>query len=83
MTVAGQTVRRQNGFFLVDEGYEYVAALAAAAVTLGPGRVSVGRALGVERFGGPAARAAIAIAGAAVAALQLTLFWRRPSGSSD
>jgi hypothetical protein len=40
MTVAGQTIHRQNSFLIVDEAYEYVAAL------------------------------------------QLTLFWRRPSRSS-
>jgi hypothetical protein len=27
-------VHRRNGFFVVDEGYEYVATLAAAAIAL-------------------------------------------------
>jgi putative oxidoreductase len=82
MAVAGETVHRRNGFFVVDEGYEYVATLAAAAIALaalGPGRVSVDGGFRVDDIGGPVARAAVAASGAAAAALQLRLFWQQPA----
>lgn len=85
MTVAGETVHRRNGFFVVDEGYEYVATLAAAAIALaalGPGRVSVDRLLRVDEISGPMVRAAVAASGAAAAALQLRLFWQRPTAAT-
>lgn len=81
MAVAAETVHRPHGFFIVDEGYEYVATLAAGAVALaamGPGRYSLDRVLGVDRVGTPVVRAAIALGGVAAAAAQLKLFWRRP-----
>jgi putative oxidoreductase len=82
MTVAGETVHRPNGFFVVDEGYEYVATLAAAAIALaalGPGRVSVDRVFRIDEISGPLVRAAVAASGAVAAALQLRLFWQRPT----
>ena len=51
LAVAAGSVHRPNGFFITDEGYEYVLALsvaAAALAALGPGRISVDRALGVD-----------------------------------
>ena len=42
MAVAGHTVHRPNGFFVVDEGWEYVALVAAGATAL----VALGLALG-------------------------------------
>ncbi|UXA15545.1 DoxX family protein [Mycobacterium sp. SMC-8] len=44
MLVAGWTVHRRNGFFIVKEGWEYNLVLAVAAVAvsgLGPGRISL------------------------------------------
>ena len=55
MAVAGRAVHMKNGYFIVDEGYEYVLSLAAAAaatVALGPGAISVDSLLGADRFSG-------------------------------
>ena len=51
MIVAGWTVHRPNGFFIVKEGYEYNLILAVVAVgiaIIGPGRYSLDWALGLE-----------------------------------
>ena len=86
MAVAGHTVHRPNGFFITDEGYEYVGALAAAATALGAlggGRYSVDRVLGLDgRLSGARGAAAAASLGLIGAALQLKTFWRRPSADS-
>lgn len=83
MAVAGHTVHRPNGFFVVEEGYEYVGNLAAASVALaalGPGRFSVDRALGLDEWGTGSRRAALAAGlGLAGAAAQLVAFWRAPA----
>jgi putative oxidoreductase len=83
MAVAGHTVHRPNGFFVVEEGYEYVGNLATASVALaalGPGRFSVDRALGLDDRGTGPRRAALAAGlGLAGAAAQLAAFWRRPA----
>ncbi len=92
MAVAYWTVHRSAGFFItafmkdgVDvEGYEYVATLAIVAVALalgGPGEFALDHAIEIsgvtlaEYFDGRAGLALIA-GGAALAALQLRLFWR-------
>src|SRR5437763_8396235 len=54
LAVAGRVVHRDNGFFITDEGYEYVMNLSAASVALaalGPGRWSLDSLLGLERRG--------------------------------
>lgn len=83
MAVAGHTVHRPNGYFVVKEGWEYVAFLGAAAVALsalGPGRYSVDRALGLDDKGSGLARAALTAGlGLAGAAAQLKVFWTRPA----
>lgn len=83
MAVAGQTVHRANGFFVVDEGWEYVALVASASVALaglGPGRLSVDRAVGVDRWGSPAGRALVALGlGLCGAAAHLRAFWDAPT----
>lgn len=83
MAVAGHTVHRPNGFFVVDEGYEYVGNLAAASVALaalGPGRFSVDRALGRDGRATPGRRAVLAAGlGLTAAAAQLATFWREPA----
>jgi putative oxidoreductase len=51
MTVAGITVHRKNGFFVMNEGYEYVLVLAAVSAMLGllgPGVASVDHLIGID-----------------------------------
>ncbi len=51
MVVAGWTVHRNNGFFIIKEGWEYVFVLSVAALTiatLGPGDWSIDHTLGVS-----------------------------------
>jgi putative oxidoreductase len=79
MAVAGRTVHLKNGYFIVDEGYEYVLSLAAAAAAtaaLGPGRVSVDSLLRTDRFSGARAALFAGGLGLAGAAAQLAVFWR-------
>jgi putative oxidoreductase len=82
MGVAARTVHLRNGFFVLNEGYEFVLNLGAASVALaalGPGRFSVDRALGLDgRSSGPRRAALAAGLGLAAAAAQLAVFWRRP-----
>jgi putative oxidoreductase len=82
MGVAFQTVHKQNGYFVINEGWEYVAFVAAAAVglsALGPGRPSVDAMLGVDTIGTPAKRALVTLAvGLAGAAAQVAAFWTKP-----
>ncbi len=89
MAVAGQTVHRPNGFFVVDEGWEYVAVVAAGSVALaglGSGRFSVDAAIGLDRLGSPSGRALLALGlGLGGAAAHLRAFWTapaRPAGRS-
>lgn len=80
-------VHRFAGFFVFrrpDEGWEYVgtlAVLATALAVLGPGDYSIDEVLGwvIDGWAG----LAVVVAGAVVAALQLTLIWRRPSATAD
>lgn len=81
--VAFGSVHRPNGFFITDEGYEYVLVLSTAAATLaalGPGRISADRALGVDRRldGRIAGLGAIAL-GAVGALAHLKAFWTKPA----
>jgi putative oxidoreductase len=81
MAVAGRTVHVKNGYFIVDEGYEYVlslAAAAAAAAALGPGRISVDSLLRADRLSGAKAALLAVGLGAAGAVAQLAVFWRPP-----
>ncbi|MEV7038454.1 DoxX family protein [Amycolatopsis sp. NPDC051061] len=86
MGVAARTVHLPNGFFVLNEGYEFVLNLGAASVALaalGPGRFSVDRALGLDGRLSGAQRAALAAGlGLAAAAAQLAVFWRRPDDSN-
>jgi putative oxidoreductase len=82
MGVAARSVHLPNGFFVVNEGYEFVLNLGAASVALaalGPGRFSVDRALGLDERLTGTQRAALAVGvGLGAAAVQLAAFWRRP-----
>lgn len=83
MAVAFRTVHIPNGFFITEEGYEYVATLATASTALaalGPGPCSVDRLLGVERkLSGPRGAAIAAGVGIAAAAGHLAAYWKRPA----
>ena len=80
MVVAGWTVHRSNGFFVLKEGWEYVFVLAMAALvvaTLGPGEWSLDGALGItDNLVGWLGFWLALIIGVGGAVLQLTAFWR-------
>ena len=82
MTVAAVTVHLRNGFFILDEGWEYVFVLAAVAVTiamLGPGEWSVDESLGIiDEFDGYVGLAISAGGGVTAAMLLLAVFYRPP-----
>lgn len=82
MSVAFHTVHRPNGYFVVAEGWEYVAFVSAASVALsalGSGRYSVDRLLGWDEKGTPVKRGATtALVGIGGAIGQLATFWRKP-----
>jgi putative oxidoreductase len=78
MLVAGILAHRPNGFFVFKEGYEYVLVLAVVALSLamlGPGRVSVDHAAGIEVAGWTGGAVALGVAVLAVAGLLATC-WR-------
>jgi putative oxidoreductase len=83
MAVAYQTVHRPNGYFVVNEGWEYVTFVGATAVALsalGSGRFSVDHALRVDEIGTPARRAVVtSVIGLAGALGQILAFWRKPA----
>jgi putative oxidoreductase len=83
MTVAARTVHLPHGFFITDEGYEYVATIAAAAIALGAlgaGRYSADAALGVHhRLSGRPGALITAGLGIIGAAAQLATYWSKPS----
>jgi len=87
MAVAARTVHAPNGFFITDEGWEYVATLSAASVAisaLGPGRFSLDRvaedlAPGRPRPSALQRAALTAGLGMGAAAAQLAVFWRKPA----
>jgi putative oxidoreductase len=80
--VATRSVHAGNGFFVINEGWEFVMNLSVASVALaalGAGPLSVDRALGLEpRLSGTRAAAFAVGVGIAGAAAQLAVFWRRP-----
>jgi putative oxidoreductase len=80
MAVAGRAAHMKHGYFVVDEGYEYVLSLAAAAAVaaLGAVRISVDSLLRVDRFSGTRAALFAGGIGVAAAVAQLAVFWRPP-----
>ena len=83
MVVAGYTVHRKNGFFIVSEGWEYVFTIAVAAVAiamLGPGEWSVDAAANFDHIFDSWVGLIIAGGGGVAAGIgQLALFYRPPA----
>lgn len=78
MLVAGLLAHRANGFFVFKDGYEYVLVLSVVALAvamLGPGRLSVDVAAGIEVTGWAGGGIALGVAVLATAGL-LATFWR-------
>jgi putative oxidoreductase len=79
MTVAAVTAHRANGFFVFKDGYEYVlmiAVVCAALAVLGPGRVSLDRAIGWDGVLAGGTGLAIAVGGVLGATALLAATWR-------
>ena len=82
MVVAGWTVHRHNGFYIVDEGWEYVfiiAVAAAALAVLGPGEWSVDHAIGLADDLDGFTGLVLALAGVVAGAAQVAVFFRPPA----
>ena len=83
MLVAGYTVHRQNGFFIVKDGWEYNFILAIGAVgiaMLGPGEWSLDNAIGIDDDLDGWLGLIIAAGGGVAAGIgQLALFFRQPA----
>lgn len=83
MVVAGWTVHRNNGFFIISEGWEYTFVLAVIAIgiaTTGPGRYSLDYQFElIENFDGTNGLLISAVGGVAAAIAQLALFYRPPA----
>lgn len=78
MLVAGILAHRPNGLFVFKDGYEYVLVLAVvslALAVLGPGRLSLDRAIGTNVTGWAGGGIALGLAVVATAGL-LGVFWR-------
>lgn len=89
MLVAFWSIHRFAGFFVFhrpDEGYEYVATLAVAALALailGPGDVSLDSVIGIDDNLNGALGAGIIGLGLLAGAGQLATFWRRPAATDE
>lgn len=80
MVVAFWTTHRDKGFFIIHEGWEFVAAISVAAwavATIGPGKYSLDHALDIEWSGWSGSLVA-ALLGVGAGAAQLLAF-HRPS----
>lgn len=78
MLVAGLLAHRKNGFFVFKEGYEYVLVLGIvtlALALLGPGRLSVDHAAGIEITGWAGGAVALIVGLLGTAGL-LAVFYR-------
>lgn len=83
MLVAGILAHRPNGFFVFKDGYEYVLVLSVitlALAMLGPGRLSIDAASGIDVTGWAGGGIALGVAVAATAGM-LAVFWRPQQAS--
>ena len=86
MVVAGWTVHRDKGFFIVGEGWEYTFVLAVIAVgvaTIGPGEFSLDSAIGLDGLHGVAGLVISAVGGVAAGSAHLAVFFRPGSAEND
>lgn len=87
MVVAGWTVHRSSGFFIVSGGWEYtfiVALMAVAIAGLGPGDWSVDEALGIAAdLNGYTGLAIAAVLGIGAGIAQLAIFYRPPAATAE
>lgn len=85
MLVAGYVVHRDNGFFIVGEGWEYTFILAVAAVgiaMLGPGEWSIDEAIGIATdLDGWTGLLIAGVGGLVAGAAQLAVFYRPPAAA--
>jgi len=83
MVVAGWTSHRDNGFFIIREGWEYTFVLAVIAITiamLGSGEISIDRVLGIDTDLDGWLGGAIALGGGVTAGVVfLATFYRTPT----
>jgi putative oxidoreductase len=78
MLIAGLLAHRPNGFFVFRDGYEYVLVLSVtclALATIGPGKLSIDHAAGIEITGWAGGGIALGVAVVATAGM-LATFWR-------
>ena len=87
MTVAAVTVHVEKGFFILDEGWEYVFILGVIAVTialLGPGGWSFDALFGIDDdLDGFVGLAIAGLGGLAAAGGLLAVFYRPPNSQAD
>lgn len=89
MLLAFWSVHRFAGFFVFhrpDEGYEYVATLAVAALVLaiiGPGSASLDAAIGIDTNLDGYVGAGIIALGLLAGVGQAAMFWRKPTSGQD
>ncbi|MCK0516784.1 DoxX family protein [Williamsia sp. DF01-3] len=86
MTVAARSVHLPNGFFITSEGWEYVANLSVAAITLaaiGPGRFSLDRAFGLDSKFTASQQAGLAAGLGLSAAVAQLITFHRPAKCDD
>jgi len=87
MTVAFYTTHRRNGFFILDEGWEYVMVLGIIAVSIamiGPGEWSIDNAIGIDTdLDGYVGLAISAVGGVAAATALLAVYFRPPEPTQD
>ena len=79
MVVAGYTVHRENGFFIVGEGWEYtfvVAVIAVAVATVGPGEYSLDEVIGLDGLHGVPGLLISAVGGVLAGVGQMAAFYR-------
>jgi len=88
MVVAGWTVHRNNGFFIVSEGWEYTFILAVIALGIaatGPGQYSLDYELGLvdPDFDGINGLLIAGVGGVAAGIGQMAIFYRPPKADAE